>query len=392
MDVLLPGTQFDPQGALAKGLVDEVVPDPRGARPGREGVDPRRTATTRTRRRTRGTAPGYKMPGGTPKTPALAQFLPAFPALLRKQPKGADLPGAARDHVRRRRGCAGRLRHRVAHRDALLHQPGRQPAGQEHDPGVLLRPAGDQLRLAAPAGHRALAGHQGRRPRRRDDGRRHRLLCARAGMEVVLKDVSLEAAEKGKAYSAKLNDKGVSRGKLTAGEGRRAARPDHRRPPTPPTSPAATWSSRPSSRTRRSRPRSSPRWRRTSTPTRCCAPTPRRCRSPSSPAASTARPTSSACTSSAPSTRCRWSRSSAARRPPTSRWPRRTTSCSRSARRRSWSTTAAASTPRASSAPRSTRAWRCSPRACTRCRSSGPRRRPATRSGRCRSATSSTWS
>ena len=28
--------------------------------------------------------------------------------------------------------------------------------------------------------------------------------CARAGIEVVLKDVSLEAAEKGKAYSEKL--------------------------------------------------------------------------------------------------------------------------------------------------------------------------------------------
>ena len=36
--------------------------------------------------------PGYKMPGGTPKSPALAAFLPAFPALLRQQTKGADYP------------------------------------------------------------------------------------------------------------------------------------------------------------------------------------------------------------------------------------------------------------------------------------------------------------
>ena len=82
----------------------------------------------------------------------------------------------------------------------------------------------------------------------------------------------------------------------------------------------------------------------------------------------TGRRTSSASTSSAPSTRCRWSRSSAARRPPTRRWPRPTTSCSRSGRRRSSSTTAAASTPRGSSASWSTRGWRCSPRASTRCR------------------------
>ena len=36
--------------------------------------------------------PGYKMPGGSPRSPALAQFLPAFPALLRQQLKGADYP------------------------------------------------------------------------------------------------------------------------------------------------------------------------------------------------------------------------------------------------------------------------------------------------------------
>jgi 3-hydroxyacyl-CoA dehydrogenase/enoyl-CoA hydratase/3-hydroxybutyryl-CoA epimerase len=35
---------------------------------------------------------GYKIPGGTPSTPALAQLLPAFPATLRKQLKGAPMP------------------------------------------------------------------------------------------------------------------------------------------------------------------------------------------------------------------------------------------------------------------------------------------------------------
>jgi 3-hydroxyacyl-CoA dehydrogenase/enoyl-CoA hydratase/3-hydroxybutyryl-CoA epimerase len=40
-------------------------------------------------------------------------------------------------------------------------------------------------------------------------------VSARNGIEVVLKDVSLETAEKGKAYSKKLLDKAVSRGKLT---------------------------------------------------------------------------------------------------------------------------------------------------------------------------------
>jgi 3-hydroxyacyl-CoA dehydrogenase/enoyl-CoA hydratase/3-hydroxybutyryl-CoA epimerase len=41
-------------------------------------------------------------------------------------------------------------------------------------------------------------------------------VSAAAGIEVVLKDVSLEAAEKGKNYSAKLLDKKVSRGQMSA--------------------------------------------------------------------------------------------------------------------------------------------------------------------------------
>jgi 3-hydroxyacyl-CoA dehydrogenase / enoyl-CoA hydratase / 3-hydroxybutyryl-CoA epimerase len=39
--------------------------------------------------------------------------------------------------------------------------------------------------------------------------------CARSGMQVVLKDVSQEAADRGKGYSEKLNAKGIERGKLT---------------------------------------------------------------------------------------------------------------------------------------------------------------------------------
>ena len=35
---------------------------------------------------------GYKIPGGTPSNPKLAQNLPAFPANLRKQLKGANYP------------------------------------------------------------------------------------------------------------------------------------------------------------------------------------------------------------------------------------------------------------------------------------------------------------
>ena len=62
--------------------------------------------------------------------------------------QGRAVPGAAGDHVRRGRGRAGRLRHRAADRVALLRRPGHRADREEHDPGVLLRPAGDQRRRA----------------------------------------------------------------------------------------------------------------------------------------------------------------------------------------------------------------------------------------------------
>ena len=44
-------------------------------------------------------------------------------------------------------------------------------------------------------------------------------VTARAGCEVVLLDRDIPAAEKGKGYTDKLNQKAIGRGKLTEGEG-----------------------------------------------------------------------------------------------------------------------------------------------------------------------------
>ena len=63
-----------------------------GARAGGQGVG----EGARRRRRSPSTQPwdvkGYKIPGGAPSNPKLAQNLPAFPANLRKQLKGANYP------------------------------------------------------------------------------------------------------------------------------------------------------------------------------------------------------------------------------------------------------------------------------------------------------------
>ncbi|CAA9384956.1 MAG: Enoyl-CoA hydratase [isoleucine degradation] / 3-hydroxyacyl-CoA dehydrogenase / 3-hydroxybutyryl-CoA epimerase, partial [uncultured Nocardioides sp.] len=88
MDVLLQGTRFKPAQAREKGLVDELVESQDELLPAARawlGANAESAANP-------WDVPGYKMPGGTPSSPRLAPFLPAFPALLRKQTKGAVYP------------------------------------------------------------------------------------------------------------------------------------------------------------------------------------------------------------------------------------------------------------------------------------------------------------
>ena len=158
-------------------------------------------------------------------------------------------------------------------------------------------------------------------------------VCAKAGIEVVLKDVALEAAEKGKALLARSSStRRVARGKID--RRRRATRcsPGSRRPPTPPTSRAvdlvieAVFED-PALKAQGVRRDRGHRRRRRAARAR----TPRRCRSPSSPSGVDAPGRlHRAALLLARSTRCRWSRSSRARRPPTRRWPGRSTSSGRS--------------------------------------------------------------
>ncbi len=70
-------------------------------------------------------------PAGVPREPAQAA-------------QGRPDARTASHHGRGRRGCPGRLRDRREDRDAVLRQPGDRPGQQEHDPGVLLRPAAHQ--------------------------------------------------------------------------------------------------------------------------------------------------------------------------------------------------------------------------------------------------------
>ena len=154
---------------------------------------------------------------------------------------------------------------------------------------------------------------------------------AKVGVEVVLKDVSVEAAEKGKAYSARACSR------------RRSPRAGRRR-----RRPTSCWR-RITPTAEYSRPAGcdlvieavfeDPNLKKSvfaeaekfvNADALLCSNTSTLPITDLADRASPARTTSSGCTSSRRSTRCRWSRSSAATRPATRRWPRRSTSCGRS--------------------------------------------------------------
>ena len=211
MDVLLPGTQFKPSAAAEKGLVDELVATREELVPAAKAwikANPDETQNPWDK-------PGYKMPGGSPTSPALAGFLPAFPAMLRKQTKGAvyqaprailsaAVEGASLDF-----DTASRIESRYL-TNLIVNQGSKNMIQafffdlQAINAGKL-RPQGIEPWKATKVGVLG-AGMM---------GAGIAYSCARAGMQVVLKDVAQESADKGKAYSEKINAKAISRGKLT---------------------------------------------------------------------------------------------------------------------------------------------------------------------------------
>ena len=210
MKVLLQGQRYNPGDAVGVGLVDEVAPSPEAM------LDAARAwIKSNPESVQRFDADGYRMPGGTPSSPKLAGMLPAFPGNLRKQLKGAPMPaphhilcaaveGAGVDidtaFVIEGRYFVNLATGQVAKNMIQafwfdlnsINAGGSRPSGYEPRPTKKVAVLGAGMMGAGIA-----------------------YVSARNGIDVVLKDVSMEAAEKGKAYSQKILDKAVSRGKMT---------------------------------------------------------------------------------------------------------------------------------------------------------------------------------
>lgn len=170
---------------------------------------------------------GLPDPRRHPVEPQVRRQPAGFPVQPEEAARRCADARAAQHPGRGRRGLAGRLRERAHHRGPLLHRAGHRPGLEEHDPGVLLRPPGRQLRRQPPEGHRGAPGPQGRGPRRRDDGRGHR---------VLLRPGRYRRRPQGRLHGGRRQGQGVQReaarqGALPwpyhRGEARRAARPHH---------------------------------------------------------------------------------------------------------------------------------------------------------------------
>jgi 3-hydroxyacyl-CoA dehydrogenase / enoyl-CoA hydratase / 3-hydroxybutyryl-CoA epimerase len=214
LKLLMQGQRVRPDKAKEIGIVDELVAS-------REDLIPAAKAwiAANPEAAQPWDKPGYKMPGGTPSTPALAMNLPAFPANLRKQIKGANYP--APRHI-----MAVAVEGAQVDFDSAIEIEGRYfvdlATGQVSKNMIqafffdLQQVNGPRGRSADVETFRAKkvvvlgAGMM---------GAAIAYVCAKAGIEVVLKDVAQEAADRGKSYSERLVEKGVSRGKTTQEDG-----------------------------------------------------------------------------------------------------------------------------------------------------------------------------
>jgi 3-hydroxyacyl-CoA dehydrogenase/enoyl-CoA hydratase/3-hydroxybutyryl-CoA epimerase len=212
MQLLMQGQRLRPAKAKELGILDEIVAT-------REELVPAAKAWIASRAGEEISQPwdvkGYKIPGGTPSNPKLAQNLPAFPANLRKQLKGANYP--APHHI-----MAAAVEGAQVDFDTAIEIEGRYfvdlLTGQVSKNMIqafffdLQQASGDRGRsesIEPYTAKKAVVLGAGMM------GAAIAYVCAKAGIEVVLKDVSQEAADRGKGYSQTLVEKAVSRGRST---------------------------------------------------------------------------------------------------------------------------------------------------------------------------------
>ncbi|WP_237067619.1 3-hydroxyacyl-CoA dehydrogenase NAD-binding domain-containing protein [Microbulbifer guangxiensis] len=211
---LLEGKQVSPQQALDAGLVQQLASSPaelleharafvlansRGDEPILQPWD----------------QPGYRMPGGDPRNPKNAQLLAAAPAMLVQKTKGcfpapeailcAAVEGAQVDFETATR-IESRYFVELACGQVAKNMIGTFWFGLNAIKAGASLPASVRKMKADPVKKIGVLGAGMM-------GAGIAYACASKGVEAVLKDVSMEAAEKGKAYTQKSLQKRLERGR-----------------------------------------------------------------------------------------------------------------------------------------------------------------------------------
>ncbi|MFJ5029693.1 3-hydroxyacyl-CoA dehydrogenase NAD-binding domain-containing protein [Streptomyces sp. NPDC088560] len=210
LKVLLQGTQYNPRRAQENGLVHEVA-----ATPEEMLAKARAFIDAHPESHQPWDVPGYRIPGGTPANPKFAANLPAFPANLRKQTAGAPYPAPRNIMAAAVEGSQVDFETAITietryFTELVTGQTAKNMiqafffdlqavnSGANRPKGVESRTVRKVAVLGAGMMGAGIA-----------------YSCARAGIDVVLKDVSAEAAAKGKAYSEKLCAKAVAKGRTS---------------------------------------------------------------------------------------------------------------------------------------------------------------------------------
>jgi 3-hydroxyacyl-CoA dehydrogenase / enoyl-CoA hydratase / 3-hydroxybutyryl-CoA epimerase len=215
VNVLAQGTRFKPAKAKEIGLIDEVLPTVEELVPAAKAWIKEELQANPDAHEQPWDKKGYKMPGGTPSSPSLAAILPSFPSNLRKQLKGAPMPAprailaAAVEGAQVDFDTASRIESRYF-AQLVTGQVAKNMIQAfffdlQHINSGGSRPDGIGKTAIKKIGVLG-AGMM---------GAGIAYVSAKAGFDVVLKDVSVEAALKGKGYSEKLEAKALERGRTT---------------------------------------------------------------------------------------------------------------------------------------------------------------------------------
>lgn len=206
---LMEGKQFNVKKAVSLGLVHETADTTE------EMMDKARAwIKANPKAQQPFDVKGYKIPGGDPRTPAVAQVLAIAPAMLRDKTKGCypapeAIMAAAVEGAQVDVDTALRIETRYFNQ-LTTGQVAKNMIGTFWFGLNSIKAGASRPKDIAPWQAKKVgvlgAGMMG-------SGIAYS--CAIKGIAVVLKDVSQEAADKGKNYSEKLLDKAISRGRMT---------------------------------------------------------------------------------------------------------------------------------------------------------------------------------